>query len=85
MCIRDRRDTLSAEFKHLFLEGGADGMDSLQALALFVDFQDLVPMGPEGDQMVRGLADKLVKLDLLTQAEELLQHQACLLYTSRCV
>ncbi|MBN8648245.1 MAG: hypothetical protein J0L55_09845 [Caulobacterales bacterium] len=73
---RALRDTLSAEFKHLFLEGGADGMDSLQALALFVDFQDLVPMGPEGDQMVRGLADKLVKLDLLTQAEELLQHQA---------
>jgi tetratricopeptide (TPR) repeat protein len=72
---RALRDTLAREFKHLFLEGGADGMDSFQALALFYDFQKLTPMGPEGDQMARGLADRLVKLDLLPQAEEILQHQ----------
>lgn len=72
---RDLRDVLTKEFRHLFLEGGADGMDSVQALALFYDFRNLTPVGPEGDLMVRGLADKLVGLDLLPQAEELLQHQ----------
>lgn len=72
---RALRDTLSKQFKHLFLEGGADGMDQVQALALFYDFRQLTPMGPEGDQMARGLADRLVALDLLPQAAELLQHQ----------
>lgn len=72
---RALRDTLSKQFKYLFLEGGADGMDQVQALALFYDFRQLTPMGPEGDQMARGLADRLVALDLLPQAAELLQHQ----------
>ena len=72
---RDLRDVLSRQFKYLFLDGGADGMDSVQALALFYDFRNLTPVGPEGDMMVRGLADKLVALDLLPQAEELLSHQ----------
>jgi hypothetical protein len=69
------RDELFAQFKHLFLEGGADGMPPVQALALFYDFKDLAPIGPEGDRMVRGLADRLVALDLLPQATQLLQHQ----------
>lgn len=69
------RDELFKQFKYLFLEGGADGMPPVQALALFYDFKDLAPIGPEGDRMVRGLADRLVALDLLPQATQLLQHQ----------
>jgi tetratricopeptide (TPR) repeat protein len=69
------RDALFKQFKYLFLEGGADGMPPVQALALFYDFKDLAPIGPEGDRMVRGLADRLVALDLLPQATQLLQHQ----------
>jgi tetratricopeptide (TPR) repeat protein len=69
------RDELFKQFKYLFLEGGADGMPPVQALALFYDFKDLAPIGPDGDRMVRGLADRLVSLDLLPQAAQLLQHQ----------
>jgi tetratricopeptide (TPR) repeat protein len=69
------RDELFNQFKYLFLEGGADGMPPVQALALFYDFKDLAPIGPDGDRMVRGLADRLVALDLLPQATQLLQHQ----------
>jgi tetratricopeptide (TPR) repeat protein len=69
------RDELFKQFRYLFLEGGADGMPPVQALALFYDFKDLAPIGPEGDRMVRGLADRLVALDLLPQATQLLQHQ----------
>jgi hypothetical protein len=72
---RKLRDELHKQFSYLFLEGGADGMDPIQALALFYDFKDLAPIGPDGDRMVRGLADRLVALDLLPQATALLQHQ----------
>jgi hypothetical protein len=72
---RRLRDELFQQFKYLFLEGGADGMDPIQALALFYDFRTLAPLGPDGDRMVRGLAERLVSLDLLPQATQLLQHQ----------
>jgi hypothetical protein len=72
---RRLRDELFKQFKYLFLEGGADGMDPIQALALFYDFRTLAPIGPDGDRMVRGLAERLVALDLLPQATQLLQHQ----------
>ncbi|GBF57435.1 hypothetical protein PbB2_01102 [Candidatus Phycosocius bacilliformis] len=72
---RRLRDALYEQFKYLFLEGGADGMDPIQALALFYDFRHLAPIGPDGDRMVRGLAERLVALDLLPQATQLLQHQ----------
>jgi len=72
---RELRAVLAQQFRHLFLEGGAEGMDPIQALALFYDYRNLTPIGPEGDQMARGLADRLISLDLLPQATELLKHQ----------
>jgi hypothetical protein len=62
-------------FNDLFLHGGADDMDPVQALALFYQFIDMVPIGAEGDRMLRLLADRLIDFDLLPQATELLQHQ----------
>jgi len=50
-------------------------MDPVQALALFYQFIDMVPIGADGDRMLRLLADRLVDFDLLPQATELLQHQ----------
>ena len=66
---------LAAAFKSLFLDGMADGLQPVQALALFYDFKELTPVGEEGDEMVRKLARRLVAVDLLPQAEELLQYQ----------
>jgi len=62
-------------FRVLFLEGGADGMQPVQALGLFYDFRDLTPVGADGDEMVRRLARRLIDVDLLDQAAELLKHQ----------
>jgi hypothetical protein len=45
------------------------------ALGLFYDFRELTPIGRRGDEMIRRLADRLVAVDLLDQAAELLQHQ----------
>ncbi len=68
-------DDMHTIFNDLFLHGGADTMDPVQALALFYQFIDMVPIGTEGDRMLRLLADRLIDFDLLPQATELLQHQ----------
>ena len=67
---------LSAAFRSLFLDGGADGLQPIQALALFYDFKEFTPIGSDGDLMVRKLARRLVDVDLLDQAAELLKYQA---------
>jgi tetratricopeptide (TPR) repeat protein len=62
-------------FDSLFLTGKGDSMPAIDALALFYDFKELVPVGRRGDEMIRRLSDRLVSVDLLDQAAELLQHQ----------
>jgi len=69
------RSDLGAAFRMLFLEGGADGLQPVQALGLFYDFRELTPIGADGDEMVRRLSRRLVDVDLLDQAAELLKYQ----------
>jgi len=72
---RDLRMKLADQFKALFLEGEADSLDPISALALFYEFRDLTPIGPDGDRMIRLLTNRLVAFDLLDPATELLSHQ----------
>ena len=67
---------LGAAFRSLFLEGAADGLEPIQALALFYDFKELTPLGADGDLMVRKLVRRLVDVDLLDQAADFLKYQA---------
>lgn len=67
---------LGAAFRSLFLDGTADGLEPVQALALFYDFKELTPLGADGDLMVRKLVRRLVDVDLLDQAADLLKYQA---------
>jgi tetratricopeptide (TPR) repeat protein len=67
---------LNTAFRGLFLDGLADGLEPVQALALFYDFKELTPIGADGDMMVRKLVRRLVDVDLLPQAAELLKYQA---------
>ena len=69
-------EDLATAFRNLFLNGQADGLEPVQALGLFYDFKELTPIGADGDQMVRKLAQRLVNVDLLDQASELLKYQA---------
>ena len=69
------QDEAAATFDSLFLGGKGDGMPAIEALGLFYDFRELTPIGRRGDEMIRRLADRLVSVDLLAQAAELLQHQ----------
>lgn len=73
---RDLRIKLADYFRRLYLNGEADRLDPIQAVALFYEFDDtLMPIGPDGDQMVRKLAQRLVAFDLLEPASALLQYQ----------
>lgn len=70
---------MRALFRNLFLaEDGrapADDMNPVTALALYQDFRELTPLGAEGDAIIRRLSDRLVAMDLLAQAAELLDYQ----------
>ena|GEM_PF-161689 len=69
------QEEMNGLFASLFLDGKADEMPPVKALALFYDFRELTPIGRQGDEMVRLLAKRLVEVDLLDQATELLRHQ----------
>ena len=69
------RNDLNSAFRALFLDGLADGMQPIQAVGLFYDFQELTPLGADGDQMVRNLVRRLVDVDLLDDAAKLLKYQ----------
>jgi hypothetical protein len=64
-----------ATFEDLYLNGEADKLSDLDALALYYDFRQLTPPGTRGDEMIRNLARRLVKVDLLAQAGDLLEYQ----------
>ncbi len=69
------QDDAASAFEALFLTPKGDAMPAIDALSLFYDFRNLTPVGRRGDEMIRRLADRLVSMDLLDQAAELLAHQ----------
>ena len=72
---RVAQDDMRGAFVNLFLKGGADKMKPVDALALFYDNLDLTPIGPDGDEMIRRMSDRLVAVDLLGPAANLLAYQ----------
>jgi tetratricopeptide (TPR) repeat protein len=72
---RRMHDETAQRFAELFGAGGADELPRVEALALFYDFKEFLPVGRRGDEITRLLADRLVELDLLDQASEILRHQ----------
>src|SRR5262249_28720396 len=52
-------EQMSAAFRELYLENGADRLTPLTAVALYDEFRELTPAGVEGDRMISLLADRL--------------------------
>lgn len=71
----DVTELMRTTFRELYLNNRADDMPPVRAIALFEEFRELTPTGPDGDEMIRKLADRLVGVDLLDQAAQLLDHQ----------
>ncbi len=72
---RQGQDMAAALFAQLFLSPKGEDLPPIEALGMFFEFRDLTPIGRRGDEMIRRLADRLVAVDLLDQAAELLQYQ----------
>src|SRR6202007_156457 len=72
---RKIQDEAATTFESLCLGGKGAALPPVEALGLFYDFRELTPIGRRGDEMIRKLSDRLVGVDLLDQAAELLQHQ----------
>ena len=72
---RQCQDLAAALFAQLFLGPKGDDLPPVDALAMFYEYRELTPIGRRGDEMIRRLADRLVAVDLLDQAAELLQYQ----------
>jgi len=66
---------MAATFEDLFLSDRAKSIDPIEALSIYYDFSKLTPIGRRGDELIRRLADRLVAVDLLDQAGELLDYQ----------
>lgn len=62
-------------FTDLFLGGAADELEAVEALTIYYNFRELTPIGRRGDALIRKLADRLVEVDLLDKAADLLSHQ----------
>jgi tetratricopeptide (TPR) repeat protein len=67
--------SMNDAFNRLFMDGGVDKLSPVAALALYNEFRELSPVGKQGDKLISSLADRLVAIDLLGKAAELLDRQ----------
>ncbi len=72
---RAAMDEAVALFSQIYLTAKGDELPPVEALAMFYEYRALTPIGRRGDEMIRRLADRLVAVDLLDQASELMQYQ----------
>jgi len=72
---RRMHDETAQRFAELFSGSGLGKLPRIETLALFYDFKEFLPIGRRGDEITRLLADRLVELDLLDQAAEILKYQ----------
>jgi len=61
---------MASTFKKLYLDGAADTMAPVAAIGLYDEFRDLTPTGTPGDEMIRKLADRLVKASFVRRQRD---------------
>lgn len=62
-------------FEDIYLNNQADNLSALKALALYIDYQHLAPKSPKYNAIIQKLADRLVAVDLLDRAYNLLEER----------
>ncbi len=68
-------DKMIKLFEDVYINNRADNMPPLKALAMYRDFEWLAPRSSRYSEIVQRLADRLVAVDLLDRAAELLKEQ----------
>ena len=62
-------------YNRIFLSDEMQELDDFTVIALFYEFKDYTPIGADGDRAVLGIARRMLNLDLLDMAIDILQHQ----------
>ncbi|HYH38153.1 MAG TPA: tetratricopeptide repeat protein [Azospirillum sp.] len=73
-----RAEQITRDMARIFADlykDGASRMPTLEALKLYDQFRELTPVGPAGDEIIRQLAERLIQIDMLERAADLLQYQ----------
>lgn len=73
-----RAEQITKDMARIFADlykDGASRMPTLEALKLYDQFRELTPVGPAGDDIIRQLAERLIQIDMLERAADLLQYQ----------
>ncbi len=66
---------LTDAFEAVLLGKKAATLSPLQTVALYDEFRELTPLGARGDALIGAVAEKMIELDLLDRAAELLDTQ----------
>ncbi len=66
---------MAKTFHDIYLTDLGENMSPVEALTMYQDYRDLIPQGEEGNALKRNLAERLVSIDLLEQAANLLDEQ----------
>ena len=73
--IRPLLEEVTLKFDGLISGEQSEGLSNFDAVALFMEFREFMPVGHRGDELIRKYIERLVDLDLLPQATELLRYQ----------
>ncbi|MFO0389755.1 MAG: hypothetical protein ACK502_08590 [Alphaproteobacteria bacterium] len=71
----DMTKKMQEAFVYMFSEGGADELPPIDVLAMYYEYQNYAPSGSTGNELTEKLASRLISVDLLGQAAELLDRQ----------
>lgn len=66
---------MSSLFTSFFMDDRLQDISPLDSVALYEEFQELVPAGEQGNKVIANLAEHMVQADLLDRAADLLQYQ----------
>ena len=70
---KDAADAMNVAFAKLYVDGAAENLPPLKALGIYQEFRELTPPGAPGDTVIRNLAERMVAVDLLADAGDLLE------------
>lgn len=70
---KEAAEEMSAAFAKLYVDGAADSLPPLKSLGIYQEFRELTPPGAAGDTVIRNLAERMVAVDLLSEAGDLLE------------
>jgi predicted negative regulator of RcsB-dependent stress response len=64
---------MTKTFRDAFMNSGDAAIEPIKAVSIYDEFKELAPTGPEGDAFAEHLAERLVDIDLLGRAGNLLE------------